>query len=90
MNDENLKQKIRSDFDRLALYDCEMWNHNNHYSQIDRPKEAIAAMKEHLRTDEFLTLSQVKQIYGNLLNRAKIKKHLFWRYSVVWQKELSV
>ena len=31
MNDENLKQKIRSDFDRLALYDREMWNHNNHY-----------------------------------------------------------
>lgn len=54
--------------------------------QIEQPPEAIAAMKEHLRTDEFLTLSQVKQIYGNLLRKARIKKHLFWRYSVVWQK----
>ena len=53
---------------------------------IKQPPEAIEAMKEHLRTDEFLTLSQVKQIYLKLLNKAKIKKHLFWRYSVVWQK----
>lgn len=56
---------------------------------IKQSPEAIAAMKEHLRTDEFLTLSQVKQIYGNSLRKAKIKKHLFWRYSVVWQKELQ-
>ena len=55
---------------------------------IKQPPEAIAAMKEHLRTDEFLTLSQVKQIYLKPLNKAKIKRHLFWRYSVVWRKEL--
>lgn len=53
---------------------------------IKQPPEAIAAMKEHLRTDEFLTLSQVKQTYLNLLNKAKIRRHLFWRYSVVWRK----
>ena len=56
---------------------------------IARPLEAIEVMKEHLRTDEFLTLSQVKQIYLNSLDKAKIRKHLFWRYSVVWQKQLS-
>lgn len=55
---------------------------------IEQPLEAIEAMKEHLRTDEFLTLSQVKQIYWNLLDKAKIRKHLFWRYSIVWQKPL--
>ena len=48
--------------------------------------EAIAAMQEHLLTDEFLTLSEVKQIYQNKLKGAKIRKHLFWRYSVVWEK----
>jgi ubiquinone/menaquinone biosynthesis C-methylase UbiE len=49
---------------------------------------AIEAMREHLRSDKFLTRSQVKQIYPNLLPKAKIRKHLFWRYSVVWQKPL--
>lgn len=50
---------------------------------------AIAAMREHLRTDKFLTFSQVKQIYLNSLHQAEIKKHLFWRYSLVWQKPIS-
>ena len=31
MNRQNDRQKIRDDFDRIALYDREMWNHNNHY-----------------------------------------------------------
>ena len=28
---QNLTQKIRNDFDRMALYDQEGWDHNNHY-----------------------------------------------------------
>ncbi|HHP7244485.1 MAG TPA: class I SAM-dependent methyltransferase, partial [Elainellaceae cyanobacterium] len=28
---ERLKQKIRNDFDRIALHDQEGWDHNNHY-----------------------------------------------------------
>ncbi len=55
-------------------------------SQIKRSPEALQAMREHLRTDEYLTLSQVKKIYTNSLSEAKIKKHLFWRYSIVWEK----
>ena len=31
---ESLTQKIRDDFDRLALYDRQEWNHNNHYHQF--------------------------------------------------------
>ncbi len=48
--------------------------------------EAIAAWREHIRTDKYLTRSQVKQIYLKSLTGAKIRKHLFWRYSVVWEK----
>lgn len=48
--------------------------------------EAIAAWREHGRTDKYLTRSQVKQIYLKSLIGAKIRKHLFWRYSVVWEK----
>jgi SAM-dependent methyltransferase len=49
--------------------------------------ETVAAMKEHQRTDEYLTRSQVQRIYTKLLPGAKARKHLFWRYSVVWEKK---
>lgn len=48
--------------------------------------EAAEAMREHLLTDEYLTLSQVRKIYTSFLGNAQIRKHLFWRYSVVWEK----
>ncbi len=49
--------------------------------------EAIIAWREHFLTDEFLTLSQAKQIYRSLLTGVIVRKHLFWRYSVVWEKQ---
>ncbi len=48
--------------------------------------EAAAAMREHLRTDKYLTLSQAQRIYKKSLPGAKVRKHLFWRYSLVWEK----
>jgi 2-polyprenyl-3-methyl-5-hydroxy-6-metoxy-1,4-benzoquinol methylase len=51
--------------------------------------EAAEAMREHLRTDKYLTLSQARKIYKNLLRGVKVRKHLFWRYSVVWEKILT-
>ncbi len=48
--------------------------------------EAVAAWKDHLKTDRYLTRSQAQEIYGTGLRGAVVKKHLFWRYSVVWQK----
>ncbi|MEM7725844.1 MAG: hypothetical protein AAF208_05650 [Cyanobacteria bacterium P01_A01_bin.45] len=50
--------------------------------------EAVEAMREHLRTDKYFTLSQARRIYKNSLSKAKVRKHLFWRYSVVWQKSV--
>ncbi|MBD2360133.1 class I SAM-dependent methyltransferase [Anabaena minutissima FACHB-250] len=54
---------------------------------IKSTPEAAATMLEHLRTDKYLTLSQAEQIYTKFLGKAKVRKHLFWRYSVVWQKD---
>ena len=51
--------------------------------------EAVAAMKEHLRTDKYLNFLQAKKVYTSLLETAKVRRHLFWRYSVVWQKPIS-
>jgi hypothetical protein len=51
--------------------------------------EAVEAMREHLRTDKYLTMSQVRRIYKNSLLGVKVRKHLLWRYSVVWEKMLT-
>ena len=56
---------------------------------IQLSPEAAEAMREHLLADEYLTLSQVKDIYTSLLRKPKVRKHLFWRYSVVWEKSLG-
>lgn len=48
--------------------------------------EAIEARQEHARTDNYLTQSQVRQICERTLMRATVRRHLFWRYSVVWEK----
>jgi SAM-dependent methyltransferase len=48
--------------------------------------EAIAALREHSRTDEYLTRSQVHQIYEKSLTNVVIRQHLFWRYSIMWTK----
>jgi len=49
--------------------------------------EAVEAWREHGRTDKFLTQSQAQQIYTKMLTGAIVRKHLFWRYSVVWEKD---
>jgi SAM-dependent methyltransferase len=49
--------------------------------------EAVEAWREHGRTDKYLTQSQAQQIYTKVLTGAIVRKHLFWRYSVLWEKE---
>jgi 2-polyprenyl-3-methyl-5-hydroxy-6-metoxy-1,4-benzoquinol methylase len=55
-------------------------------AHIQKTPEMAAAMREHLRTDKYLTLSQARHVYTSSLRNAKIRKHLFWRYSVIWEK----
>jgi SAM-dependent methyltransferase len=54
---------------------------------IRESAEVRAAWEEHGRTDTYLTLSQVRQACATLLPKAQIKRHLLWRYSIVWKKE---
>ena len=48
--------------------------------------EARAAMQEHSAHDSYLTLSKVHQMCQALLPDARVRRHLFWRYSLVWTK----
>ena len=50
------------------------------------PMAVREAYAEHGRTDTYLTLSQVRRVCADLLPGALLRRHLFWRYSVVWKK----
>lgn len=53
---------------------------------IKHSLKAAEVMREPLRTDKYLTLSEIRQIYPRIFKNVKISKHLFWRYSIVWEK----
>ncbi len=55
---------------------------------LGEPKEVRAAWEEHGRTDVYPTLAQVRQASASL-PKAKVTRHFFWRYSIVWRKEKS-
>lgn len=52
-----------------------------------RPSRAEqAAWAEHGQRDVYLTLSQVRKICADILPGAQVRKHLLWRYSIIWKK----
>ena len=55
---------------------------------LGEPEEVRAAWEEHGRTDVYPTLTQVRQASA-ALPKAKVTRHLFWRYSLVWKKATS-
>lgn len=76
-------QEMLSDFVAVPLNWLLQTLRNRH---IQPSSEAAEAMIEHLRTDKYFTLSQARRTYTRFLRKAKVRKHLFWRYSVVWKK----
>lgn len=53
---------------------------------LDEPKEVRAAWEEHGRTDVYPTLAQVRRTCEAILPHARVTRHFFWRYSIVWKK----
>jgi SAM-dependent methyltransferase len=82
LDHENLRDQL-SDVVAVPLNWLFQMFKNRH---IQPSPEAAAAMREHLRTDQYLTLSQARRIYTSVFHEANVRKHLFWRYSAVWQK----
>jgi hypothetical protein len=50
------------------------------------PPEVRAAWAEHGKHDTYLTLSELRQRCHMLLPGVKIRKHVLWRYSLMWKK----
>ena len=48
--------------------------------------EERAAWSEHGRNDTYPTLSEVRQVCERVLPGAQVRRHLLWRYSVIWKK----
>ncbi len=50
------------------------------------PKAVREAYAEHGRTDSYLTLPEVARLCARVMPGALVRRHLFWRYSIVWTK----
>lgn len=57
-----------------------------HEGRLLPPSSVRAAWAEHERFDSYLKLSEVRAVCRRLLPGARIRRHLFWRYSLVWKK----
>src|SRR5438876_185944 len=52
-----------------------------------RPRREVRqAWNEHGRHDTYSTFTDVKELCAEILPGAKLRKHLLWRYSIVWEK----
>lgn len=51
--------------------------------------ESQAAWQAHGSGDSYLTIPQVRGICAALLPGTRVRKHLLWRYSMVWKKPQS-
>ena len=59
------------------------WLRSGRLRESDEARQAWAAHGEH---DVYPQISQVREICSAILPGATVKRHLFWRYSLVWRK----
>jgi SAM-dependent methyltransferase len=57
-----------------------------HHGRLLPHREARAAWAAHEAHDIYPTMKQVRALCADILPGARIKKHLLWRYSIVWRK----
>lgn len=54
--------------------------------RVRTPREVRRAWAEHGRNEVYLTLPEVRGMCRQYLPGALVKRHLLWRYTVVWRK----
>lgn len=54
--------------------------------RIRAPRELRKAWAEHGKGESYLTLDEVREMCRQYLPGARIRRHLLWRYTVVWSK----
>lgn len=58
-----------------------IWN-----GRVRQPQAMREAWAAHTPHERYLTLAQIRQSCARILPGAQVRKHLFWRYSIVWKK----
>jgi ubiquinone/menaquinone biosynthesis C-methylase UbiE len=56
------------------------------HGRVTTPRPVREAWAEHGRHDSYLTLAEVRRVCAEMLPGAVVRKHLLWRYSIVWKK----
>jgi SAM-dependent methyltransferase len=51
-----------------------------------QPRELREAWAEHGQGDSYLALSETRRLCRRVLPGARVRRHLYWRYSIVWTK----
>lgn len=54
--------------------------------RLRAPREVRKAWREHGKGEVYLTLNEAKEMCRRYLPEAKVRRHLLWRYTVVWHK----
>jgi len=57
-----------------------------HHGRLRPSCEARAAWAAHEAHDIYPTMNEVRALCADILPGARVKKHLLWRYSIVWEK----
>ncbi len=53
--------------------------------RLGEPSEVRKAWAEHGRNDTYPTLVRVRQVCERVLPGAQVRRHLLWRYSIIWR-----
>ncbi len=53
--------------------------------RLRQDPEARRLWAEHGKTDRYLSIAEVRAICTRILPGARIRRHLLWRYSIVWR-----
>jgi ubiquinone/menaquinone biosynthesis C-methylase UbiE len=80
------QESLTGAFTTLAAIPVDLMLKYLNTGRINEPQEVRAAWAEHGKHDTYLTLSAIRQRCQVLLPGVKIRKHLLWRYSLVWKK----
>jgi SAM-dependent methyltransferase len=55
--------------------------------RMGQSPEARRAWAQHGSHEAYLPLSRIREICARVLPGAQVRRHLLWRYSIVWKKE---
>jgi ubiquinone/menaquinone biosynthesis C-methylase UbiE len=57
-----------------------------HNRSLRPPAEVRAAWEQHGQHDDYLSMTEVRKLCAEVLTGAIVRRHLLWRYSLVYQK----